>query len=242
MRRIKRGKMHNALNNSRGMTLVEMIVCFALLGIFLIAACAFISTITNIFYQVKGETYSRQVSDIILGKIESELDGAEYDAGVANPKFGTEEVTVGAGTVNVDYIELFDKTDTHVAISHDPKKKALKIHYYPIEYVDPAKASLNRVETDWYFDESVYNGFKIEDMKMIRGDQLYTLLAEGDSSPYQLSKYGIDNVSAGEYPENVVVVLLHLNHYTYGDYYTYRFVRMHNLPETGAWGSTPSGP
>lgn len=242
MRRIKRGKLHNALSNSRGMTLVEMIVCFALLGIFLLAACAFISTITNIFYQVKGETYSRQVSDIILGKIESELDGAEYDAGVANPKFGSEEVNVGAGKVNVDYIELYDKTDTHIAISHDPNKRALKIHYYPVSYSDSSKTSLNRVETDWYFDEAMYNGFEITDMKMIRGDQLYTLLTEGDSSPYQLSKYGIDNVNVGDYPENVVVVLLHLNHRIYGDYYTYRFVRMHNLPETGAWGTTTPGP
>ena len=58
---------------NKGTTLIEMIVAFALLGIFLSVATAVIVRIANLYYDIKGETYAEQVSDILLEKISSEI-------------------------------------------------------------------------------------------------------------------------------------------------------------------------
>ena len=222
-------KRNIILGNNYGTTLVEMIVCFALLGIFLVAAATFIITLTGFFFHVTGETYSRQVSDIILEKVASEIDGAEYDAGVSNPMFKTE--TVAGETV--ECLDLYDKTDTHVSISFDKAKEAIKIHYYPIEYSEDIYEDERREATDWYFDESVYNGFKIKDMRIVRANKLSEVV---ESEDFRLSDFGLSKAEDSLYPNNVVVVLVHLRHPKYKDYYTYRYVRMYHVPEDYDWG------
>ena len=62
-------RIEKHLTGNAGTTLIEMIVCFALLAIFVTAAASIIASTTNLYYQVKGETYSGQVSDILLEKI-----------------------------------------------------------------------------------------------------------------------------------------------------------------------------
>ena len=130
-----------------------MIVSFALLAIFLVAASAFIGTITNLFYNIKGETYSRQVSDILLQKLESEIDGSKYEKNSDNnlkilAGFDSDtEADVG------NVIDLYDKTDTHVKIysvkagEPDSQKDEIKIYYYPIIYLPVRKGEvLGRAE------------------------------------------------------------------------------------------------
>ena len=88
-----------------------MIVCFALLGIFMAAAATFISTISSLYYEIKGETYARQVSDIVLEKIESEIDGAIYKTGAT-----TDNPALTGSPLKYSSITLYDKTDTQVKL------------------------------------------------------------------------------------------------------------------------------
>ena len=98
-------KIHCKKDN-QGSTLVEMIVCFALLGIFMACAAALITSITSIYYTIKGEIYSREVSDIVMTKIVSEIDGAMY----------FEKLPTANPTISEDHksIAFSDKTDTRV--------------------------------------------------------------------------------------------------------------------------------
>lgn len=213
-------KLNRVLQGNKGTTLVEMLVCFALLAIFLVSATMFISNITELYYRMKGETYSRQVSDIILEKISSEIDGAEYgDSGISNPRYASD----------YSYMDLYDKTDTHVKVMFDSSEKIVKIYYYPITGEVPSK---DRAETTWTFDESVYYGFTVEDMRIVSANSLAAADLNTDVD-IDISDYGLTAVSGGTpaYPNNVAVVLLHINHPQYGESYTYRFVRMHNVPE-----------
>lgn len=216
MRKLK-NRIFNRKRKDHGATLIEMIVCFALLGIFMACASALITSITSIYYSIRGEIYSREVSDIVMEKIVSELDGAKYtketEPGVdyGNPKISADHKS----------IDLYDKTDTRVILRKNNKDK-LEIYYYPIQY-EPGSAD-NRNATNWYFDDSVYNGFFVADLAFYRG---------GDSITAEVStEYGLGSIDMNDYGDNVVLVLLKMNSEKYGVYHYHRFVRMANVDDT----------
>ena len=220
MKHIKLKRKNNLIGN-QGITLIEMIVSFALLAIFLASAAMIIATITTMYYDVKGENYARQVSDIVLNKIESEIDGAKYISGedeinlriqTAGNEDTDENLNSGAAVL------LTDKTGTNVKIYNDTTKKDIVIHYFPIG---------KQNETDWRFDESVYNHFTVEDLKFVKGSNLSEFL--NNNSDYS-TDYGLTN--PGTYGDDVIVVFLKINSGRYGDYYAYRFVKMYNYTAT----------
>lgn len=241
-------KLKKITNNNRGTTILEMIVCFLLLGIFLAASAAFIAHITMLYYNTKGEINGREVSDIILEKIASEIDGAEtFDkCGVMDPAFINAEYSNGTdvfykengldSTIPVKALELYDKTDTHVSINFDPEKEGIRIHYYAINDKDDTK---DRNKTDWYFDESVYNGYAVKDLIIIPANDMSNVQS-GDKD-FSLANYGL-TAADSSYPSNVMVILLHINHPNYNDYYTYRFVKMYNVPDDYEWGGSNTNP
>lgn len=226
-----------------GSTLVEMIIAFALLGIFLVASASIISMITGIYYRIKAETYSKQISDIVLEKVASEIEGAAWKTGdLDNPKIvsvaenklisqeindqdkadAAEESPDGRGSA----IILYDKTDTRVMLYAENKE--LIVHYFEIYNTNESK---RYSATDWKLQSSLYNGFTIEDLTFVRGggNNLSAFLASkvDGSEETQGSLYGISSV--GSYGDDVIVIFLHMNSERYGDYYTYRFVRMYNV-------------
>ena len=205
----------NLIKNNKGSTLVEMIVSFALLAIFLASASVIIGLITTMYFEVKGETYAKQVSDILLEKVVSEIEGAIYTEGdiVNNPRIDG-EVSNSFG----DSISVIDKTDTSVTLRVEDSRLVLDYD----EIIDEQDESNNRNATTWKFDSSVYNGFVITDFKLIRGNAILNHSSE-------VSEYGI-NGSLDGYKNNTILVLITLNSPKYGDYKSYRFVKMYNVP------------
>lgn len=216
-------KLNRIVSQHKGTTLIEVIVCFMLLSIFMVCASILISSITSMYYNIKGEIYSREVSDIMLQKITSELDGAEYfeDSNDYNPSIKDNNT-----------INLCDKTDTYLNIS--AKDGNLVVHYYDILYKvnnkpDP-NASLSA--TDWEFDDSVLNGFELTDLKFyVNGDTI---------SSDDIDKYGLSGVDLSQYDKNVVLVLMSLHSDKYEDYYYYKFVKMYDIPKDYAWPDSTS--
>ena len=215
-----REKIKNLKNRiikcNAGSTLAEMIVCFALLGIFMACSATIIAVISNLYYDIQGETFARQVSDIIMGKIESEIDGALY--------FGEESSGGNPSIENNTSIALFDKTYTYITLGCTGNK--LNVKYSAITYSEGGITDSNRSldETTWQFDDSVYKGYMIEELYFYKkGD----VIDQTTVSNFDLSS---DNMDA--YGDNVVLVLLHLKNKRYGDYYNKRFVKMYNVPET----------
>ena len=68
-------KKKRILNND-GLTLIELIVTFALLGLFMVAASKVISDTVNVYYSAKSIQTGMQVSSIISTKISGEIEGA----------------------------------------------------------------------------------------------------------------------------------------------------------------------
>ena len=56
-------------NKNQGLTLVEMIVTFMLIGLFMIAASKVIANTVSVYYTAKGTANGMQVSSIIASKI-----------------------------------------------------------------------------------------------------------------------------------------------------------------------------
>ena len=67
-------KKHNMDNN--GFTLLEMVICFALLGILLVAAAQVISSTTQVYYYSKSVTYGIQASQVVATEVRGDLEDA----------------------------------------------------------------------------------------------------------------------------------------------------------------------
>ncbi|MBR6173287.1 MAG: prepilin-type N-terminal cleavage/methylation domain-containing protein [Eubacterium sp.] len=208
--------------NDRGSTMIEMVVCFALLGIFMASAAVMISNVTSIHYEIKGELLSREVSDILMEKMVSEIDGAAY-YGIGND--GNPKILNGNSE-----IELTDKTDTHVTLKMSESQ--LMVHYHEILIDGSDKDPKSRNASDWKFDKNLYKGFYLTGLSFYMG---------GGKNPSDPDKYGLSSISMSDYPSNVVLILMKLKRQGNNEeYHYYRFVKMYNVPETNNPDPSPA--
>lgn len=214
-------KLRNKINNF-GSTLVEMVVCFALLSIFITSAAMIIASVTNLYYQVKGETYARQVADILTEKIAAEIEGAKYNDELAfgeagNPVVKYETDMTLSPSEKISTVTLYDRTDTLVTIYADAESGEVLFSYAPISRQDYVRDG-----TVWRFDKGVYNKYIVTDLKFVPGNK----------SPVEygvdIAKYGVENTAL--YDQNVIVVFLTIDSPRYGSYRTVRPVKMYYVP------------
>ena len=208
--------------NDKGTTLVEMVVCFALIAIFLTAASSVILLISNMYYEIKGESYAKQVMDIVIGKVSSEIEGAKYN----DKDFINNLVLDGdASNIKGTRASMYDKTDTKVELRVNTEGY-LEIYYYPIEDED---VNVSRSATVWKYSDKMYNGFYITDFEIIKAKNLNDYKNLGSEQEQKLQKY--DVTTTGTYGDNVLVVLMTMKSDRYGEYKTCRFVKMYNAPD-----------
>ena len=204
-----RKKVNKIRSKSRnlGMTMVEMIVSFALLSILVTASTVIISNVTTLYYRVRGENYARQVSNILMTKITSEIAGAKYSKRnlSSNPKISADSQS----------IELYDRTNTKVVIK--ASDGILDVQYPAI--VDTIDAENSRVGVEWEYDKRIYNGFEIEELK-------FSQPSKGKNAEIAAT-YGLTDVNSGDYPDNVVAVYMKLKSPKYGEFSVYKYVRIY---------------
>lgn len=149
-------KSNKKLNNA-GMTLVEMITTFALLGIFMIAATRVISYVIGIYYAASGNSYGLQVSGMLSNKIIGQLEGA-CDA-------QTPTVYLSAG--EIDRIKFTDSTGSSITISAAPSEDSenQEVNYLTLHYDEVSEGSIKYDAVDWRFDPKAYMGYSIKSLK-----------------------------------------------------------------------------
>lgn len=203
-----RKKVNRKRFKNSGMTLVEMIVSFALLSLIVAASTVIISNVTTLYYKVRGENYARQVSDIVMTRITSEIAGAKYSRKniSSNPSIASDS----------NSIELYDKTNTRLIISVS-NEGILNIIYPEID--DKIETENSRVAVEWKFDKNIYNGFVIEELKFAQPSKNKNAgIAEG---------YGLTGINSSDYPDNVVAVYMKLKSPKYGEFSMYKYVRIY---------------
>lgn len=144
----KTGKLNN-----KGVTLVELIVSFTLLAIFMVAAMRVISYTVNIYHAAKGATYGLEVANMISNKIVGQIEGAT----AAKVPVVT---TLPDGN---DAISFVDKTGsavtvctTNVVVNGNSKK------YMNIHYDEVTEGSVKYDAVDWQFDSKAYMGYTVK--------------------------------------------------------------------------------
>ena len=220
---------------SKGTTLIEMIVSFTLLSIFVSASVIIISNVTTLYYHVRGENYARQVGDIVSNKIASEICGAEYSSKntasnlyiKSEDDFKTEfsEIT---DDLDGNTVTLYDRTDTKVSIY--ASDGIVKIYYHEIN--DEVNPDNSRDSVFWTFDKNMYNGYEITDLEFVQANK-----AENQTVA---QNFGIEGVNPTDYPSNVMAVYMTLKSERYGQFNICRYVKVYSAPESG-WDMVQAG-
>ena len=196
--------------NDKGFTLVELLVTFVLLSIFMVAAAQVVASATNIYFRVRNENYGQQVSGILMDKMRSLIAGCEYTAEIT-PEI--DDPTLAVGTSNS--ITLYDRTGTKIRIYKEVPANRIAIKYFEV-----TSGENTFEETDWRFDEKTYMDFEVESLSFTwaNGSNKETPLKDTDPSPV--------------YPPDVVKVELKLHSSNYGDYVTTEYMEMYNHEKT----------
>jgi hypothetical protein len=206
-----RAKIRRQLNNrqlkNRGLTLVELIITFMLLGVFMVVATMMIASTMDIYYQARGASYGLQVSNILNNKIAGELEGA-LNGDITSEEFVNElgQPANGAMLIGDSRIEFTNASGSHVNLGliEQDGKQYLALHYYAVPSEDGVGNLYDAI--DWTFDRDVYMGYSIQDISFSR--------------------------PMGEYDYNVIQIDLTITSPKYGDYHTTEYVECYNFDDT----------
>lgn len=187
------------------MTLAEMIVTFALLAIFMLAAAQVISYVIGIYYNAKTINYGMQVANFVNNKIAGEVENAGdvilKDAGA--PVYVKCEKPANSDHKEIDSIEFVNKYGSDITMTVNDAG------YLSIAYPSVEDSSGNGYEAvNWAYDEGTYMGY------VINGLRFY--------SP------------GSEYPDNVIMYSVSLYNEKYGYEYEYDdMVQCFNINDAG---------
>lgn len=203
--------------NKRGVTLIELIVTFALISLFTVLSCQLLSTAFGVFYRIQYLNYGMQVSDTLMDKIGGEIEGALV--GVTRPGIDNEPDADGEHTLIIrgDSIDFYEKTGSHIKIRSgvpdykdeyvDKNFNQLVIHYYGVTSVkEGTEEKVIYDAVDWTFDKKMYLGYQIEELTFSQADP-----------------------TGVKYPQSVIVIKLRLKHSKYGVYESTRYVDCYNF-------------
>lgn len=155
-----------------GITLVELIVAFALMGLFMTAASFVLTSSLRLFTRMQSVSSAVTVSDILLDKIAGEISAAKQpDLDPGGMVFKDRGYYVWLGKDgNMDFgsgsewITMWNRSGSPLAIYAEPDG-ALCLRYYETvrgEVGAVITGDLKTVpEMNWHFDNGVYMGYRI---------------------------------------------------------------------------------
>ena len=215
-------RISQTLKSNGGTTLVELVVTFALLGLFAVGTSQMISSALKAYHQVRGLNYARQVSDTLMEKITGEIEGAQVSVSQGTEDNLDKTLKIYASG---NVIELYDRTGSHIGIAASSKKSEigncetikqydtdqLLIYYYPVTTVtsDSSGNEITNIRyeaVDWVYDSTAYMGFEIESLKFSQADPAGII-----------------------YPKNIIKVDMDLKSGGYGSYKSVRYVECYNF-------------
>ena len=208
-------KKKRILNND-GLTLIELIVTFALLGLFMVAASKVISDTVNVYYSAKSIQTGMQVSSIISTKISGEIEGALVEG-----------VVEGDSTTSIDEggkIEFSNNNGSHIYITTEKESETNKsymlIYYYPLAEEDEETGEVSVDDgSKWTFDKKTYMGYDIKELKFEKLSEL----SDTTDPDY------------GKYNGNIIRMTLTIHSERYGDYTTTNYIECYNFRDAAAW-------
>ena len=138
-RRIRSKLQKVLLHDKSGMTLVELMVTFLLLGILMAAAIATLSPAMNVMARISNMSRAQGVADILMEKVCGEVGSS------------TGQVQIDSGNEKISYTD---------------KKGRSVLHYQASSIAEGGAAATKGV--DWTFSKKMYMNQEIKELKFER--------------------------------------------------------------------------
>ncbi len=198
-------------SNNKGFTLVEMIVTFALLGLFLVAACRVISYTVNIYFAAKGIDDSLVVADMIADKADGLVGGMTEHASIDLDTINNSDPSVTANDelplIKDGKLYFVNDTNCPVCIEEDGGE-LLVTYFNKTTHKDMSGDEVVEYkQVPWRFDKKAYMGYEIKE------------------GTFSLEQAGSD------YPDNVYKLEFTITSPKFGDYPTTRYIKCFNMKE-----------
>ncbi len=232
--------------DNNGFTLLEMVICFALLGILLVAASQIIAACTNTYFYTKSITYGIQASQTVATEVRGDIENAL-------PLFLKENET------NADKVNGMDIYGNYsVYIKDDGKgiavinSKGEQISYY-METTNTGNDDKILVKTE----SKVYDPDTVEDNGDYKAlDTIISTASKRFTTQYVGMNYRVidinfslfDNYASGigntlpgseDYSKYPVIKLdITVNNKQYGDYFCTEYIPLYNFYGISAEGMT----
>lgn len=152
-RRIRRKLQRVLLHDKSGMTLVELMVTFLLLGILMAAAIATLSPAMNVMARISNMSRAQGVADILMEKVCGEVGSA------------TGQVQIDSGNEKISYTDKKGRSVIMYAKETDGEKR-LVLHYRASSIAEGGAAAAKGV--DWTFSKKMYMNQEIKELKFER--------------------------------------------------------------------------
>lgn len=209
----RKRKIKYCLRGQDGVTLVELIVTFAMIGLFMTAAAFMITSSLRLFTRMQATSRAITVSDMILDKVAGEISAAAFPVG--QPKQDDYYFWLDP---NGEWVVFKNRLDSPIAIfaanrNEDGTAKTdtlgegeLFVRYYKLEGSNVQQ----QAELDWRYDDRVYMGYRISDLRFSQAD-------------------------AGKDPSVIRIDLTLVHKDTKFEYPTHRYARVYNMAHTGPY-------
>ncbi|MDD3403023.1 MAG: prepilin-type N-terminal cleavage/methylation domain-containing protein [Hespellia sp.] len=209
-----RKTLKKIIKSKKGMTLVELVVTFALMALFAMSTTQLLSVAIKTYHQLRGLNDARQVSDTLLEKITGEIEGAQTSLEQ------TETSTDSSASIHIygggEVIQLRDRTGSKIAITASDSAgeitgrtvettyadNQLLIYYYQL---NNDSGNVRYEAVDWTYDSPADLGFQIDKLTFSQADP-----------------------TGVEYPQNVIKVVLTVKSDQYGSFTAIRYVECYN--------------
>ena len=142
---MKNNRIRKCIVSNKGTSIVEMLICFLLLSILMVAASQMIASSMKTYSTAKRSIAGREVSDVIADQIEGVLEKA----------YGKKAIKITTNNAEISF--------------SDCQRRKVRICTYKNaqdnEYLDMIYGKNG--ESHWKFDEGIYRGYSITSMKFI---------------------------------------------------------------------------
>lgn len=162
------GRIPHILKRKKGVTLVELMVTFALIGLFVVGTTQMIGVSIKTYHKIRSINNAKQVSDTLMDKITGEIEGAK-------------DWKIRTGSGGDSMMDMKDKTGSPVCITTTDNRNEIEpgagqnlneseqingllIYYYEVGLFKAV---------GWTFDDAVYMGFEIDSLLITEAGEGY---------------------------------------------------------------------
>lgn len=151
--------------NVRGMTLVELIVTLALMGIFMTAVSLLITSGARMLYRMQSVSNAVVVSELILGKVTGEIAAADVER---EGKTTGYYFWIGDHDQGEDWVVFSNPSGNPIAIFADEGRLILRYYAVTEESLVENRIEDLAGEGDWEFEDEAYRGYQISSLIFTR--------------------------------------------------------------------------